>query len=131
MYNFGTTLIWVAEVSLTVLDMQKSNLNRNLFEIVYLQTTKDVELLVELAAAIYFLFSSMEVFYHWEKADMRVGEKSLDAFMNFLAYSYAVNKSSASQAIAEDYVDILDEESYLDTKSHGDSSSNGAIVAWQ
>ena len=116
-YNFVTTLVWVVEVGLTVLDdmKQQSILSRwDLFE---------------LAVGLYFLIDSMRLFLDWYKADVDVGGKSLDILINFAAYVYQLSKLRESPVGSDDYLDTLvDEEAKEKTQRRDDSSSSKALV---
>ena len=98
-YNFVTTLVWVVEVGLTVLDdmKQQSILSRwDLFE---------------LAVGLYFLIDSMRLFLDWYKADVDVGGESLDTLINFAAYVYQLSKLQESPVVgSDDYLDTLEDE---------------------
>lgn len=99
-YNFGTTLVWVVEVGLTVLDDMKQSIvlsRRDLFE---------------LAVALFFLIDSLRLFLDWYKADVDVGGESLDVLINFAAYVYLLSKLQESPVVAgsDDYLDTLEDE---------------------
>mmetsp|Transcript_30815 Transcript_30815/g.45607 ORF Transcript_30815/g.45607 Transcript_30815/m.45607 type:complete len:224 (+) Transcript_30815:72-743(+) len=120
-YNFGSTLVWVVEVGLTVLDMNmNANMDTNVhdgervahegpmlsvlnririmerpFDVKQLfqtWTRKDVELSAELVLAIYFLLDSTKVFVQWYKADSDVGAELFDTLLNLAAYFYQWKK---------------------------------------
>lgn len=115
-YNFVTTLVWVVEVGLTVLDDMKQLIlsRRDLFE---------------LAVAVFFLIDSMRLFLDWYKADVDVGGKSLDILINFAAYVYQLSKLRESPVGSDDYLDTLvDEEAKEKTQRRDDSSSSKALV---
>ena len=115
-YNFVTTLVWVVEVGLTVLDDMKQLIlsRRDLFE---------------LAVALFFLIDSMRLFLDWYKADVDVGGKSLDILINFAAYVYQLSKLRESPVGSDDYLDTLvDEEAKEKTQRRDDSSSSKALV---
>jgi hypothetical protein len=101
-YNFVTTLVWVVEVGLTVLDDVKQSIlsRRDLFE---------------LAVALFFLIDSMRLFLDWYKADVDVGGESLDILINFAAYVYLLKTNpprlQESPVVgSDDYLDTLEDE---------------------
>ena len=105
-YNFGTTLVWVVEVGLTVLEDVKQSIvlsRRDLFE---------------LAVALFFLIDSMRLFLDWYKADVDVGEESLEVLLNFAAYVYLLSKLQESPVVAgsDDYLDTLEDEEDVEAK---------------
>lgn len=129
-YNFGATLVWVAQVGLIILDIQKGSaintivsrtINRpcSILRSCQALTKKDIELLMELTVAIYFLFDSTQVFVVWYKADPDVEAQILDTLFNFACYMYefikyrnlsVVSDPAVSDAVvSDDYVDIGDE----------------------
>ena len=95
-YNFVTTLVWVVEVGLTVLDdMKQSILSR--------------QDLFELDVALFFLIDSMRLFLDWYNANVDVGGESLDILINFTAaYVYQCRKLQESPVVgSDDYLDTL------------------------
>ena len=96
-YNFGTTLVWVVEVGLTVLDDMKQSI---------VLSRQD---LFELAVALFFLIDSLRLFLDWYKADVDVGGESLDILINFTAaYVYQCRKLQESPVVgSDDYLDTL------------------------
>ncbi len=97
-YNCGTTLIWVLQIGSTVLDnMQTMNRRDSLFEFIYFQSRQDMELLAQLAVALYFLVVSLVVFVIWFNNDMDVegmnrGRIIQKIIINFAAYLYQLVK---------------------------------------
>lgn len=106
-YSFGTTTVWVIQVTLTCIHQQsillesddtnsnspnQTNTSYLIFRMIYLQTSGDYEIWMELILAVYFLFDSLSSFVEWKKADLDVTSQGLDAFVNFAGYIYEMYK---------------------------------------
>lgn len=106
-YSFGTTIVWVIEVTLTSIHHQtillesddailnspnQTNTSYLIFRMIYLQTREDYEIWLELILAVYYLFDSISSFVEWKIADLDVTSQGLDAFVNFAGYIYEMYK---------------------------------------
>ncbi|GFH55397.1 hypothetical protein CTEN210_11873 [Chaetoceros tenuissimus] len=139
-YSFGTTIVWVIEVTFTCIHHQSilltsddtnssSNTSYLIFRMIYFQTREDYEIWVELILAVYFLFDSMDSFVQWKKADLDVTSQGLDAFVNFAGYiyeMYKIQRDTPQRICSSFWKNERDQHGYRDVDDYIVSHRNDA-----
>ncbi len=106
-YNLGTTLVWIAEVGLTLFYLQGHTQIQHILRL-NLHTKEDYEAFVELVLAIIFLGESVKIFWVWSKVDEDVDAHLFDAILNIFGYCYQMVKVCKFRRAdaSRDYSDI-------------------------
>ena len=113
-----TTIVWVAEASLTFLEMRQSTTNQNgvcTGRCLSFKSAGDFGMIVELLIAVYFLADSVKVFWIWHTPDANTEGEFLDAIINGVIY--------ASQFIRLCWISAFESDNNVDADFGVDESS--------
>jgi len=112
-----TTIVWVAEASLTFLEMRQSTNNQNGLctgSCLSFKSAEEIGMIVELLIAVYFLADSVKVFWIWHTADENTEGEFLDAIIGVVCYAAQFIRLCWISAKSDNNVDadFFDDESY-------------------
>ena len=110
-WNFGTTLVWVTEVSLSVAFQRQNQQQR--------RQSLSWEKRIELLAAIYFAWDSLHLLWKWKIKKQDLDEEIWDVCINTLVFLYAAYetytkfRASKQQEVYGERQTTIDETSAL------------------